>query len=71
MSYLFNAEQKKYISILEKCDINPFQKEFLLKIIGYEIKFGELEAEYLQLMFEKYQDEIQRKLKYIELYKTL
>ena len=68
---LFNPEQMKFIRLLERCELNSFQKEFLLKLLKYEIKLGELELEYLQLMLHKHNDEIQRKLKYMELYKTL
>ena len=49
-NYPFNREQMKYIRLLEKCKLNSFQKEFLLKLLGYEIKLGELETEYLQLL---------------------
>ncbi len=63
MNYLFNPTQLRYIKFLQRCGINTFQKEFLEKLLGNLVDMTDDEKEYLQLMFKKYDSQIQQKIK--------
>ena len=67
MTYLFNPLQLRYVKMLQRCNINSFQKEFLEFLLGKLVDMTDDEKTYLQLMLKKYQPEIQRQIKRAEL----
>jgi len=67
MNYLFNPTQLRYVKILQRCEINSFQKEFIEFLLGKLVDMTDDEKSYLQLMLKKYQPQIQRHIKRAEL----
>ena len=66
-SYLFNPTQLRYVKMLQQCELNSFQKEFLEKLLGNLVDMTESEKEYLQLVFQKYDSQIQQKIRMAKL----
>jgi len=53
--------------MLQQCELNSFQKEFLEKLLGNLVDMTESEKEYLQLVFQKYDSQIQQKIRMAKL----